>query len=200
MTRVLAASIFAIAVSFGATAQACVEFVKHEPAQLAELEETFLESSSVLAKIAAFEQLACSEISGVRAEVVRIALAPENLGTGLRVSAFQRLVFAKKSFTVTPFNDGSDLDETQLKLIASAPPKQYTVAFSNPKGGCLSTYFQHKTECRAGSQITVDGLTLNVDGGAVEYGSFTLNDENELVGFFVTNRGRTKLPARINLF
>lgn len=187
-----------IATLFGTAAAACPEYVNHAPEQLAELESQVRQDESMFAKMAAFQQLVCSSNVGIRSAVLR-----EGLSSGsadLRALAFHNSVVQKKAIVVAPYDDGKGLSEEQLQFLKEFPSIKFDVYFVDREKQCLSTYFQYTDECRAGSQITFDGLTLNIDGGSNLSGTFTLGDDGILIGNYYNPRKKITVPAKVNLF
>lgn len=193
---------FSIAISitilFGTGAFACPEYIDHAPEQLAELEINLRQDDSVFTKMLAFEQLVCSSNAGIRSSVLREGLSSKD--ADLRTLAFHSSVVQKKAIVVVPYDDGQGLTEEQLQFLKEFPAIKFDVYFSDLEKKCLSTYFQYDDECRAGSQITFDGLTLNIDGGGSLSATFTLGEDGVLTGNYYSSPKKITVPARVSLF
>lgn len=168
------------------------------------LEQTVLNSESVLSRISAYNRLLSVKDPSLRDEIIRIGLTSGV--EGLQGAALRCKLMHSTLLRVEPgsLNDAlqvtPDMPETLKNRFDRVKPLTYSIYFVDPARSCASINGHTKDDCKPDHSALVSGQNLSFKDGRPHNGSFKVDQSGRLMGTLNVFLGDGHYPVPAEAF
>jgi hypothetical protein len=173
--------------------------------ELLSAEKTFLNSDSLLTRIAAYKVLLATKDSDMRNAAIKMGL--DSGVDVLRAAALRCAFLTSTSMTVKSLSFAEakavlpGITEKAKQIVQNGVSQTYVFYFKDFTKNCASINGHYDDQCKADYQATVSDLTVSFVADRPRNGQFNLSDQNKLVGVLSTwhGSGYDMIPAEAQL-
>jgi hypothetical protein len=180
------------------TAMACDEFHKLEMTQAQQLLTQLRDpKSDTMARVFAFQALACADIPAVRQVAMKEALAI-NGDAIVRGEVLQEILMQRDGIVIELIPPPDASQATRKWIDAYKGSISYNFVYKDARAGCINHTYAGDT-CRKSDMLKLNADKVTVYDGAL-VGEFQLEPDNTMRGYVKPDQNHARVPAKFSLF